>query len=149
MGYILVYIMGAERRTVVVTTKTNAMVRVHTWYQFFFFFFHPIYYLGPSFLSLLCILLVTQIRAHIRTRLFSPLPLIMFVPCMFIAERFQLFHPSSTGVELRLPTLVIGALTTQHLILFIFCKLMKYVPHHGGIRLPEPTLFIILLLLLW
>ena len=41
--------------------------------------------------------------------LLPPYPL-RFVPCIFIARRFQLFLPSSTRVELCLPTL--GALSS-------------------------------------
>ena len=41
-----------------------------------------------------------------RSRLFSPPRRTTgFVPCVFIARRFQLFLPSSIRVELCLPTL--------------------------------------------
>ena len=46
----------------------------------------------------------------IRSRLFPPPYPLRFVPCIFIGKRFQLFLPSSTRVELCLPTL--GALSS-------------------------------------
>ena len=58
---------------------------------FSFFFFHPIYYICPSFLSLL---VVTQIRGHIAGS--SPPSPVRFVPCFVLARRFQLFLPSLT-----------------------------------------------------
>ena len=45
----------------------------------------------------------------LHSRLFSPPEPLRFVPCIVIARRFQLFLPSSTRVELCLPTL--GALS--------------------------------------
>ena len=64
----------------------------------FVFFCHPVYYLHPFFLA--PSLVATQIRGHIAGS-FPPSPP-RFVPCIFIARRFQLFLPSSTRVELRL-----------------------------------------------
>ena len=67
-------------------------------------FFHLTYHLLPSFS--LSLLVVTKIQGHIATpSLPSPL---RFVSCILIARRIQLLLPSSTRVELRLPTL--GAL---------------------------------------
>ena len=50
-----------------------------------------------------------------REALLPPCPLpcpLRFVPCIFIARRFQLFLPSSTRVELCLPTLLAGTLSS-------------------------------------
>ena len=66
------------------------------------FVFYPISYLRPSFYSL-SLLVVTQIRGHIAGS--SPPSPLRFVPRIFIAKIFQLFLPSSTRVELCLPTL--------------------------------------------
>ena len=62
----------------------------------------------------LSLLVATQIRGHIAGS--SPPSPLRFVPSIFIARRFQLFLPSSTRVELCLPTL--GALSSC-LLLFI------------------------------
>ena len=53
----------------------------------------------------------------------------------FIARRPQPFLPSSSCVELRLPTL---HRRSQQLILFIFAN--KVISHEGGIRTPGPAL---------
>ena len=73
----------------------------------FFFFFFPIPFVFPMPLLIspfysLSLLVVTQIRGHIAGS--SPPYPLRFVPCIFIARRFQLFLPSSTRVELGLPT---------------------------------------------
>ena len=80
-------------------------------FLFFFVFFSSIpftwYYvlLSSPFYSLsLLLIVVTQIRSHIAGS--SPPSPVRFVPCIFIARRFQLFLPSSTRVELSLPTLL-------------------------------------------
>ena len=61
-----------------------------------------------------------------HSRLFSPHSPLRFVPCISIARRFQLFLPSSTRVELCLPTL--GALSS--LIIFLFLQITSK-SHHG------------------
>ena len=71
-----------------------------------------------------------QIRGRIAGS--SPPSALWFVPCIFIARRFQLFLPSSTRVELRLPTL--GAET------FFFTLQINSKSRHGGIRTHGPTL---------
>ena len=71
---------------------------------FFFFFSHPIYYLLVIFLSQSS----SYIRPGVKYQALLPTSPLRFVPCIFIARRFELFLPSSTRVELRLPTL--GAL---------------------------------------
>ena len=62
-------------------------------------------------------------RGHIA----RPYPL-RFVPCVFIARRFQLFLPSSTRVELFSPTL--GALSSWSF--FYFCKKNKISPRRDS-----------------
>ena len=80
------------------------------------FFVHHIYYVRPSILSILfSLLVVTQIRGHIAGSS-PPLPALRFVPCFFIARRFQLFLPSSTRVELFL--LALGALSSWSFLIF-------------------------------
>ena len=66
----------------------------------FILIFHPIYYLRPSFLSLL---VATQIRGHIAGS--SPPSPVRFVPCVFYREKTQPCLSSSILVKLRLPTL--------------------------------------------
>ena len=61
--------------------------------------------------------------SHMSRRLF-PSPL-RFVPCIFIARRFQLFRPSSARVELCLPTL--RALSSSFFF-FIFASKFKISP---------------------
>ena len=74
---------------------------------------HPVYDPRPCFLSpffpipfiifvllfLSSLLVVTQIRGHIRSRLFSPHTHYGSCPALFFARRFHLFLPSSTRVE--------------------------------------------------
>ena len=88
------------------------------------FFSYSICYLRPSFLSLL---VVTQIRGH-KTGPFPPSPL-RFVPCIFIAGRFQIFLPSSTRVELFLPTL--HALSSWS-VLYFFGNKFKISPRRDS-----------------
>ena len=71
-----------------------------------------------------------------HSRLFSPPYLLRFVPCIFIARKFQLFLPSSTRVELCLPTLG-GLSSSSFFILFLH---ISPKPRHGGIRTHGPTL---------
>ena len=59
--------------------------------------FHPVYYLRASFLSLL---VVAQIRGHIAGSSLH----CGWCHAFFIARRLQHFLPSSTRIELRLPT---------------------------------------------
>ena len=86
--------------------KTCRYVRLLLSLLLFFCLFHPFSYLRPSF-SFPPAAVVTQIRGHMQA-LVPPSPL-RYVPCSFIARRFQLFPSSSTRVELRLPTLRVGA----------------------------------------
>ena len=68
-----------------------------------------------------------------HSRLFCPPPPLRFVPCIFIARRFQLFIPSSTHVELCLPTL--GALSSSSFFFppfFIFANKFKISPRRGS-----------------
>ena len=58
---------------------------------------------APFFALSLLLIVETQIRSHIAGS--SPPSPLRFVRCIFIARRFQLFLPSSTRVELCLPTL--------------------------------------------
>ena len=105
-----------------------------TLFFFFFLFFHPIYYVRPSILSLL---VVTQIRGHI-TGSSPPLPTAvrdLHTWYFVFARRFQLFLPSSTRVELCLPTL--GPLSRYPFFFFLQIN-SKY--RHGGIRTHGPTL---------
>ena len=75
-----------------------------------FFFFHHIYYLRPS-TCILSLLVGTQmIQGHIASSS-PPLPTTVRAFHFFIAKIFQLFLPSSTRVELCLPTL--GALSSS------------------------------------
>ena len=102
----------------------------------FFLFFLPShvllsYYLRSSFS--LSLLVVTQIRRHIAG---SSLPFpLRFVPCIFIARRFELFLPSSTRVELCPPML--HALSSWY---FSFFWQINSNSHHGEIRTHGPTL---------
>ena len=65
---------------------------------------HPICYLRPSFTYVLppSSVVITQIRGHIAG---YPPPPLRYSSCIFIARRVQHFLPSSTRVELGLPTL--------------------------------------------
>ena len=49
---------------------------------------------------------VTQIQGHILIAGSSPTSPLPFVPCIFVARRFQLFLPSSTCIELYLPSAI-------------------------------------------
>ena len=74
------------------------MYRVGTQLLFFssFFFFHPIYYLRPSVLSLL---VVTQIRGHIAGSSPPPTHYEQFVPCIFLSrEDFSSSLVDSGGI---------------------------------------------------
>ena len=71
-----------------------------------------------------------------HTRLFSPSSPLRFVPCIFIARRFQLFLPSSTRVQLNRACPTLGALSTRSFL----CLHKKSKFHHGGIRTHGPTL---------
>ena len=93
---------------------------------------HPIYHVRPPFS--LSLLVVPQIWGHIAGS--SPPSPLRFKPFIFIARRLQPFPPSSTRVELCLPTL--GALSSLSFFFHIFQTDSK--PHHCGIRTPGPTL---------
>ena len=97
--------------------------RTRSQYDCFFRFFQS-HLLSSPFFSL-SLLLVTQIRGHLTC--FSPSPL-RFVPWIFIARKFQLFLPSSTRVELCLPTLLIGALSSWS---YFFCFANKFENGYG------------------
>ena len=105
----------------------------------FLFCFFPIPLLSSPFFPL-SLLVVAQIRGPIAGSSF-PYPL-GFVPCIFIAKIFQLFLPSSTRVELCLPTL--GPLSSWSLFLFLQIHSKS---HYDAIRTPGRTLLIVLLLL--
>ena len=75
------------------------------------FFFHPIHYLRLSILSLL---VVTQIRGHIAGS--SP-PLPTTVRYIFIARTYQLFLPSSTRVDCSMETSRIMRVDTRNYII--------------------------------
>ena len=77
---------------------------------------------------------ITQIRDHIAGS--SPPSPLRFVPCTFIARRFQLFLPLSTPVELCLPKL--RALSSSSLLTFFAS--MNSKSHHGGTGTPGLTL---------
>ena len=93
------------------TTDTS----VRSLQPYFLFFFFSSHLLSSPFFSL-SLLVVTQIRGHIAGS--SPSSPLRFVPFIFIARRLQPFFPSSTRVELRLPTL--DALSSSSC--FFFCK---------------------------
>ena len=99
-------------------------------HQPFFVLFspHPIYCLRPSFLSPsyqgIIFIVVIQIQGHIAGS--SPSRQRF---AFFIARRFQLFLPSSTRVELCLPTL--GALGKELLIIFVFANIFQISPWAG------------------
>ena len=91
-------------------------------------FFPPSHLLCSSlFLSFLCLspsllytwnIVVTQIRGHIAG--YSPPSPLRFVLCISVARRFQLFLPSSTRVELCLPTLEALSAIDPFLFLFLY-----------------------------
>ena len=75
-------------------------------FSFFFFFFPPSRLLySPFFFSLPPINSRNSDPGSHSSSLLRPSSL-RFVPCVFIAGRFQLFLPSSTRVELCLPCLL-------------------------------------------
>ena len=102
-------------RAVSAFTLVGVVVFIYI-YVYTYVFVHPIYYLRPSFS--LSLLVVTQIRGHIADA--SPPSPLGFVPCIFIARRFQLFLPSSTRVQLCLPTV---GLFLSELALFIVLEI--------------------------
>ena len=103
------------------------------------FFFHPIYYLRPSF----SLPPSGNSDRGSHSRLFSPPTHYGSCLAFFIARRFQLFLPSSTRVELCLPTL--GAL--NYVDPFLFLQISSK-SRHGGIRTHGPTLLIVLVVLI-
>ena len=97
----------------------------------FFFFFNSSHLLSlPFFFTYSCIAGSS-----------SPLPL-RFVRCFCIAIIMQLFLPSSTRVELCLPTLQLCYKRSQHFFPFLFLQ-TNSKSHHGGIRTHGPTLLIV------
>ena len=98
------------------------------WALILFYFlccaFHPLYYLLPSILSP-----SRNSDPGSHSRFFSPQ---RFVACTFTTKIFQLFIPSSTRVELCLPTL--GVLS-----MFFFLQICSK-SYHDGIRTPGSTL---------
>ena len=100
-----------------------ALVQHETFSSFTIFFPHPIYYLRPSFLSVVFFSFIPFVFALLfsllpsrnsdpgsHCRLFSPPPHHGSCPSFFIVRRLQPFLSSSTRVELRLPT--IGTLSS-------------------------------------
>ena len=73
-------------------------------------------------------------------RLFSPLQTTAIHAFIFIARRFQLFLPSSTHIELRLPTL----LSAVDSSFFFFANKLKSPTNDAcEIRSPEPSVIIV------
>ena len=96
---ILRRIHGARLRMNV--SGTLVLYNCSTLFCFSFFFPHPIYIFALLFF--LFLLVVTLMQGHIAGS--SPPSPLRFVPCICIARRFKVFLPSSTRVELCLPTL--------------------------------------------
>ena len=103
---------GPARTRIPVTRHLGLVYTKYEVHFISFLFFFPSHLLSSPFYSL-SLPVVTQIRGHIAC---SFLPLTTTVRALhFIAKRFQLFFlPSSTRVELYLPTL--GALSSLSLI---------------------------------
>ena len=81
--------------------------------------------ISSIFALLFSLQVVTQIRGHIAgSSSSSP---IRFVPCIIIAKIFRFFSPSSTRVELYLPT--VGALRS---FLHIFANKFKILPRRDS-----------------
>ena len=95
---------AAGRETVSDGQKKVRLVHKHTSNLFVILFSSHLLYSPYCSLSLVA---VTQIRGHIAGS-YPPSPL-RIMPLIFIAKILQPFLPSSTRVELRLPTL--GALS--------------------------------------
>ena len=83
-------------------------------HDFFFFFFHPIYYLRPSILSLL---VVTQIRGHIAGSS-PPLPTTVLA-LHFYPEKISAL---SSLVDPRRIVLTHARRSQQLILFFHFCK---------------------------
>ena len=98
---------------------------------FFFFSFHPTYYLRPYIISLL---VVTQIRGS-RSRLFSPLSSTVRA-LHFYREKISAL---SSLVDSRRVVLT-HARRTQQLILFLLFLHIYSKSRHGGIRTHGSTL---------
>ena len=95
---------------------------------YFFFLSHPIYYLRPSFLSLV---VVTQVRGRIAGS--SPPFSLRLVPFVFIARRLKPFLPSSIRVEWQYMGVYIRA--------FFFCcalALAQYLGRNYGFAQQAP-----------
>ena len=98
-------------------------------------FFLQSYYIRPSFFSES--LNSRDSDPGVTWQVLLPPSPPRFVPCFFIARKIQLFFPSSTRVELWLPTL--GALSSFVVDLFLFLQIYSKC-HHGGIRTHGPIL---------
>ena len=114
----------------------HCRLRVEQWKHWPFFFllffsipFTPEYCLRPSIFSLL---VVTQIRGHIAGP-FPPPPTTVRA-LHFYREKIQLFVPSSTRVELCLPTL--GALSSWS-IFFLFLQMNSKSRPWAGFELTD------------
>ena len=114
--------------------RASSAVATHTseTFLFFCFFFHPIYYLRPSVLSLL---VVTQIRGHIAG-CSSPLPTTV--------RALHFYHEKISGPSLVDSRRVVltHARRSQQLVLFSFFLQMNSKSRHGGIRTNGPTLVV-------
>ena len=100
--------------------------------------FHPLLIIFALLFYSLSLLVVTQIRGHIAGS--SPPTPLRFVPCIFIGRRFQLFLPSSTRIDLCLPTPgVLSAVDP-----FSFLPINSKSHHTAGFELrPGLTLLIV------
>ena len=104
-----------------------------------FLFFFSSHLLSSPFFSLPPVVVATQIRGHIAGS--SPPSPLRFMPCIFVARRLQPFLPLSTRVELRVPSLLIGVLSSCYVVgrsFSIFGKKTK--SYLAEIRTPRPTL---------
>ena len=99
---------GWVRAMILVISFIGLPAFARFFFSLFFFFSFPSHSLSSPFFSLsLLLIAVTQIPGHMAS---SSLPSsLWFLPCILIPRRFQLSLPSSTCVELCLPTL--GALS--------------------------------------
>ena len=111
------------------------VLQVNTWYPSLFYLL--ILFIMFALLLPSSLLVVTQIRGHIAgSSPPSPPRLVPFTFfSLFLAGRLLPFLPSSTRVELRLPTLY--ALSAVHPFL-IFLQINSK-SHTGQLRTPGPT----------